>query len=312
MSEGQPEGTVAPAAARPLSSDQERAAALVARLGLPPGAIRDELALEALRHGSWLHEQRPPLLPLRSNERLEFLGDAVLGLLVSQRCCDRFPEFAEGDLTRARAALVKADSLAAVARAIGLGELLLLGRGEERGGGRDKQNLLADALEASIAAVYLSSGLEAAGAAVDHLFAPLFEQARNGAIGRDYKTELQELLQGVHGAAPGYQLLDAPGPQHARTFEVQVQFLGASLGKGSGRTKKEAEQAAARVALEGREATEALAREAAAARDTRPSPPGSATSGSPAPGESRPPQPEVASPASLSNSTAAPDAASQD
>ncbi len=272
MSEGPPEGSGAPAAARPLSSDQERAAALVARLGLPPGSIRDELALEALRHGSWLHEQRAPAVPLRSNERLEFLGDAVLGLLVSQRCCDRFPDFAEGNLTRARAALVKAESLAAVARAVGLGELLLLGRGEERGGGREKQNLLADALEASIAAVYLSSGLEAAGAAVNHLFAPLFEQARQGAIGRDYKTELQELLQGVHGAAPGYQLLDAPGPQHARTFEVQVQFLGVSLGKGSGRTKKEAEQAAARVALEQREATEALAREATAARDARAAP----------------------------------------
>jgi ribonuclease-3 len=237
---------------------------LIARLGLPAGSIKPELALEALRHGSWLHEQKPPGNALASNERLEFLGDSVLGLLVSQRCCDRFPSFAEGELTRTRAALVKADSLAAVARGIGLGELLLLGRGEERSGGREKQNLLADALEAAVAAVYLSSGIEVAGAAVDHLFGALFEQARAGSIGRDYKTELQEMLQSVYRIAPGYQVIDAPGPQHARTFEVQVQFLGTVLGRGSGRTKKDAEQAAAKSALEKTSETSALAQAAAA------------------------------------------------
>ena len=242
----------------PLSSDAERAISLTQRLGLPAGSIREELALEALRHGSWLHEQRFPTAGLRSNERLEFLGDSVLGLLVSQRCCDRFPLLAEGGLTRLRAALVKADSLAGVARGIGLGELLLLGRGEERGGGREKQNLLADALEASVAAVFLSSGLEVAGRVVDHLFAPLFAQAAAGAIGRDYKTELQERMQGEHRAAPLYQTVDSPGPQHARLFEVEVSFQGATLGRGQGRTKKDAEQAAARVALERAEASGVL------------------------------------------------------
>jgi ribonuclease-3 len=231
-------------------NDQERLALLAARLGLPEGTLQPALALEALRHGSWLHEHREQGDGLRSNERLEFLGDAVLGLLVSERCFARFPGYAEGDLTRLRAALVRADSLAGIARSIELGELLLLGRGEERSGGRDKQNLLADALEAVLAAVYLSCGLPAVGELVDRLLAPLFAQATQGALGRDYKTELQERLQSTHRAAPSYQLIDAPGPQHARIFEVEVRFNGQAIGQGTGRTKKEAEQAAARASLE--------------------------------------------------------------
>jgi ribonuclease-3 len=240
---------VTDAAAPPLSADAERALSLTSRLGLAPGSLREDLALEALRHSSWLHEQRHPVDGLHSNERLEFLGDSVLGLLISQRVCDRFPTYAEGALTRMRAALVNAEALAGVARSIGLGELLLLGRGEERGGGRDKQNLLADAVEASIAAVFLSSGLAAAGQAVDHLFTALFEAALAGALGRDHKTELQERVQSRYRAAPTYQTLAAPGPEHARTFEVEVGFRGTVLGRGQGRSKKDAEQAAARVAL---------------------------------------------------------------
>jgi len=229
-------------------TDQERVALLTARIGLPLGALRFEVALEALRHGSFVHEKRLTGEAMESNERLEFLGDAVLGLAVSMRCFERRPGAPEGDLTRFRASIVKAESLA---RDLSLGELLLLGRGEERTGGREKQSLLADALEAVVAAVYLSQGLQTALEVLDRLLAPLFDAASAGALGRDYKTELQERLQGTHRAAPVYQVLDAPGPQHARTFEVEVQFQGVALGRGSGRTKKEAEQAAAKAALDG-------------------------------------------------------------
>ncbi|MBS2022950.1 MAG: ribonuclease III [Deltaproteobacteria bacterium] len=219
------------------------------RLGLAAGALQPGPTLEALRHGSWLHENRPHDGGIRSNERLEFLGDAVLGVCVAQRIWDRFPGYAEGELTRLRAALVKAESLAQVARSIRLGELIMLGRGEERSGGRDKQNLLADAMEAVVAAVYLSAGLERASEVVDRLLKPLFEQAVAGSLGRDFKTELQERLQAEFRQAPQYRLLAAPGPQHARTFEVEVVFQEVVLGHGTGRTKKEAEQEAARGAL---------------------------------------------------------------
>jgi ribonuclease III len=231
-------------------ADHERVALLTERLGLPVGALPAPLALEALRHGSFLHERHVDGDGARSNERLEFLGDAVLGLVVSLRCAAMFPEFEEGELTRLRAALVNAESLAAVARRIGLGELLLLGRGEERSGGRDKQSLLADALEAVVAAVYLACGSVTATGVVEQLLAPFFAVAGTGTLGRDYKTELQERLQAAHRAAPTYRVIDAPGPQHARVFEVEVAFQDLPLGRGSGRTKKEAEQAAARVALE--------------------------------------------------------------
>ncbi len=234
-------------------NDVERVAMLEKRLGLTGGALKPGLALEALRHGSFAHERKLTAAgeTLRSNERLEFLGDAVLGMAIASRCHERFPDAAEGDLTRLRASIVRAESLAAVAQKICLGELLLLGRGELRSGGREKPSLLADALEAVLAAVYLSCGLATALEVIDRLLAPFFERAMSGALGRDFKTELQQILQASHRAAPHYQLLDAPGPEHARIFEVEVQFQGLPLGRGSGRTKKEAEQAAARVALEG-------------------------------------------------------------
>jgi ribonuclease-3 len=241
-------------------ADHERIALLTERLGLEQGSLPQALALEALRHGSYLHERHATGDGARSNERLEFLGDAVLGLVVSQRCVSLFPEFAEGELTRLRAALVKAESLAAAARRIGLGELLLLERGEERSGGREKQSLLADALEAVIAAVYLAGGLPQAAAVVELLLGPFFAAATAGTLGRDWKTELQERLQASHRAAPSYQVLDAPGPQHARIFEVEVSFQDAALGRGTGRTKKEAEQSAARAALEGRQLAALLPR----------------------------------------------------
>jgi ribonuclease III len=230
-------------------ADADRVALLEERLGLPRGSLRPEVALQALRHGSYVHERRLAGEITGSNERLEFLGDSVLGLAVAVRCYQRFPEAAEGDLTRIRASIVNSDSLAQVARDLDLGALLLLGRGEDRTGGREKQSLLADALEAVVAAVHLSCGLETAVSVLDRLFAPLFEAAVSGTLARDYKTELQERLQGLHRGAPSYNVLDAPGPQHARIFEVEVASSGVALGRGTGRTKKEAEQAAAREAL---------------------------------------------------------------
>jgi ribonuclease-3 len=206
-------------------NDQERVALLTERLGLPAGSLRADLALEALRHGSFVHE-RPARELLRSNERLEFLGDAVLGFAIAQRMYDRFPSASEGELTRLRASLVREESLAIVARRLDLGELLLLGRGEQRAGGRE---------------------------VIERVLLPLFEQAE--ALGRDPKTELQQLLQSRR-RSPQYQVLAVNGPDHARSYEVEVLLDGARLASGSGRSKKEAEQAAARAALAAPEALE--------------------------------------------------------
>src|SRR3954468_16646097 len=145
----------------PELNDGERVALLTERLGLPAGTLAPDLALEALRHGSYVHERSlaPGRELLRSNERLEFLGDAVLGFVVARRVYERFPDAPEGELTRLRAGLVREESLAVGARGLNLGDLLLLGRGEERSGGRANAARLADALEAVIAAVLLSCGL---------------------------------------------------------------------------------------------------------------------------------------------------------
>ena len=235
-------------------SDQQRVALLTVRLGLPEGALDPEFALEALRHGSYAHERSltagKPVL--RSNERLEFLGDAVLGFLIARRVYERFRGASEGELTRLRAALVREESLAIVARGLGLGDLLLLGRGEQRSGGRENAARLADALEAVVAAVLLSCGLERTQEVVERLLAPLFDQ---GALARDPKTELQQLFQSRR-RTPQYKVLSVAGPDHARFYEVEVRLDGSPLGRGSGRSKKEAEQAAARAALESPEALE--------------------------------------------------------
>ena len=195
-------------------NDQERVALLNERLGLPEGALRRDLALEALRHGSYVHERSlaPGREVLPSNERLEFLGDAVLGYLIARRVYERYPEAPEGELTRLRAALVREESLAIVARHLGLGDLLLLGRGEERSGGRENAARLADALEAVFAAVLLSCGLERTLEVVERVLEPLFDQ---GSLARDPKTELQQLFQS-HRRTPQYQVLAVAGPDHAR------------------------------------------------------------------------------------------------
>jgi ribonuclease-3 len=229
-------------------NDQERVALLTERIGLPAGTLREDLALEALRHGSFVHERSLAAgrEQLRSNERLEFLGDAVLGFVIAQRVYDRFPTAPEGELTRLRASLVREESLAIVARGLGLGELLLFGRGEHRSGGRENASRLADALEAVFAAVFLSCGLERAREVIERVLAPVFEQAE--ALGRDPKTELQQLFQS-RKRTPQYHVLAVSGPDHARSYEVELRLDGAPLASGTGKSKKEAEQAAARAAL---------------------------------------------------------------
>ena len=181
------------------------------------------------------------------NERLEFLGDAVLGLVVTTHLFRAFPELREGDLARIKAAVVSSATLSVVAREIGLGEALLLGRGEENSGGREKASLLADCLEAVIGAVYLSSGLDAAESFVlEHLGESMEEEATRSVLG-DPKNVLQELAAQLGLDAPAYRLSDH-GPEHAKVFTALVE-LGTIHGRGEGRSKKEAERHAAMAAL---------------------------------------------------------------
>ncbi|HLV61024.1 MAG TPA: ribonuclease III [Fredinandcohnia sp.] len=223
---------------------KDRVSALGRRLGI---RFRDPvLARQALTHKSWTNEHRDS--GLGDNERLEFLGDAVLDLAISERLMARFPEAPEGVLSKLRAAMVDEESLSAVARRIGLGELLYLGRGEEASGGRDKPSLLADAFEAVIAAVYLHGGLKAVFRVVDRLFAEAFSEAEAGTVDRDFKTRLQEEVQRRHLPLPVYRVVEERGPDHAKTFVVEVQ-VGEAVFRSEGRSKKWAEQLGAKAAL---------------------------------------------------------------
>ncbi|MHB8708329.1 MAG: ribonuclease III [Desulfuromonadales bacterium] len=206
-----------------------------------------ELLARALTHRSYANESRNP--SIGDNERLEFLGDAVLDLIVGYRLYAIHTEADEGELSRLRAELVSAPSLARLARELALGDCLLLGRGEDRSGGRDKENLQADSLEAVIGAVFLDAGYGAAEAVVCRMFEP-FLQASGAPVGQDYKTRLQELLQARQQQRPEYILAASSGPDHQRHYEVEVLVAGSALGRGAGTTKKRAEQEAARCALE--------------------------------------------------------------
>jgi ribonuclease-3 len=199
---------------------------------------------QALRHSSYAHENPESGV---SNERLEFLGDAVLGLTVSTLLLAHFPESSEGDLSRARAALVNARQLASLARQLSLGTYLLVGRTEERQAGRQKPSLLANALEAVMAAVYLDGGLAAVATLTEHWFSPFLITALPG---QDFKTTLQELTQARYKALPSYHLLAESGPGHAKHFQMEVRLNGRPLAQGEGGTKKQAAQRAARLALE--------------------------------------------------------------
>jgi ribonuclease-3 len=199
---------------------------------------------EALTHPSFANEQRS----LRDNQRLEFLGDAVLALCVSELLCERFSEANEGELTRMRAQLVNTDALAAWARSNDLAPVLKLGRGAEANGLRTSTSVLADAVEALVAAAYLDGGLETARQACREIMEPQLVQFAEGAQ-LDPKTKLQEQIQASKQAVPRYEMVDSWGPAHERWFKVRVSVAGRWVGEGCGRSKRAAEQEAARAAL---------------------------------------------------------------
>lgn len=185
------------------------------------------------------------------NESLEFLGDAVLGFVVADMLFREFPAFDEGQKSKVKASLVSTATLARQAERLALGEHLLLGRGEEKTGGRRKQALLADGYEALIAAIYLDGGIEQARAFITRAFAPLVEQVRrHGLVGQDYKSALQEYLQSHDQPLPEYQLAGTLGPDHRKMFQVEVVVEDRVVAQATGASKKEAEQEAARLALE--------------------------------------------------------------
>lgn len=194
----------------------------------------------ALRHRSWCAEHGN----VASNQRLEFLGDAALGIVITEALYRADPEAPEGVLARRRAELVNDRVLAEVARRIDLGRALSLGRGEEATGGREKPSILADSLEAVIGAVYLDAGIEATRSVVLGLLGPRVDEVTEGGGGADFKSRLQEALARDQDGAPVYQL-DERGPDHEKWFDATVTVRGRILGSGTGRTKKEAEQAAA-------------------------------------------------------------------
>jgi ribonuclease-3 len=217
---------------------------------------RKELLIQALTHRSLAYEQGSAgATPGEDNERLEFLGDAVVGMMAAESLYRRFPDLPEGALTRLRGALVSRGHLAEVGEALGLGKHLRLGRGEERSGGREKRALLANALEAVIGALYLDAGIEAARRLIEvRILSPnvelLREQLESGNGIGDFKSALQELLHARKLGDPEYRTKAETGPDHRKHFFVEVRAGGEALAEGSGATRKVAEQDAARRAME--------------------------------------------------------------
>lgn len=212
---------------------------------------------QALTHRSYAYEHGG----LPTNERLEFLGDSVLGLVVTETLYRSHPELPEGQLAKLRSAVVNMRALAEVARSLGLGEHLRLGKGEEATGGRDKASILADGLEALIGAVYVDRGVDAATAVVHRLFDPLLHRAPHLGAGLDWKTSLQELTASLDLGVPEYRISDS-GPDHAKSFVATVVLRDGRHGSGRGHSKKEAEQEAAAATWES-----LAARAAASAQD---------------------------------------------
>jgi ribonuclease-3 len=205
-----------------------------------------ELLERSLTHRSYANENRIPY----HNERMEFLGDAVLNLVVSEHLMKTCPESTEGDLSRFRAAVVSEPALASIARSLGLGRFILLGRGEEQTGGRNKDSLLANCLEALIAAIYGDVGKDAAEAFINRFFDETIRKTCTSGSTFDYKTRLQELCQERLKQLPDYRIVSESGPDHQKEFAVEVRIRGRVSGHGIGRSKKEAEQRAAKEALE--------------------------------------------------------------
>jgi len=207
----------------------------------------ESLLHEALNHSSYVNEQADSTL--RDNERLEFLGDAVLNLVVGHILMDRYPGLREGELSRIRANLVNESQLAKVARGIDLGSHLRLGKGELQTNGREKNSILADAYEALIAAVYLDKGFKAAYKIIEISLSSALVSVTDSAANYDFKSQLQERVQMNHGSIPEYRIVKEVGPDHDKTFHVEVKVL-KLLEQGTGKSKKMAEQSAAQKALE--------------------------------------------------------------
>lgn len=205
------------------------------------------LVNRAFTHGSYANEN-PDLAP-EDNERLEFLGDAVLQLCISDMLIELFPGYAEGPLSKMRASMVNEQSLAELARRFGIGVLMLLGRGEEKAGGRDKNSILGDAFESLIGAIYLDGGYEASRVFVKRVFETVAEQWNADPVYRDYKSLLQEATQSRFKEIPRYRILSTSGPDHDKTFEIEASVGGDIMTRGTGKNKKDAEQDAARKAL---------------------------------------------------------------
>jgi ribonuclease-3 len=214
---------------------------VLAELGIE---IDPKLMERALTHRSYAYEQGG----LPTNERLEFLGDSVLGLVVTEHLFTTHPQMSEGQLAKLRSAVVNSRALADVARRLDLGSLIKLGRGEITTGGRDKSSILADTTEAVIGAVFVQNGIEAARRFVHHLFDPVMAEVATLGAGLDWKTSLQELCS-MHGLAAPHYLVTESGPDHAKTFIAHVALNGTQYGPGDGHNKKEAEQKAAALAF---------------------------------------------------------------
>ncbi len=207
-----------------------------------------ELLNQGLRHKSFVHENLDE--DGKDNERMEFLGDAVLDLVIGHMIMDRYPDYPEGSLSRLRAAVVNETGLAKIARDLSLGDYLLLGKGEEMTRGREKSSILASSLEALLAAIYLDGGFRKAFKVITQLFVQAVEVAEKESFYQDFKTKLQELSQDVLKATPRYVLAKQFGPDHDKIFGVKVSIQGKVAGVGAGKSKKEAEQRAARRTLQ--------------------------------------------------------------
>ena len=215
-----------------------------------------ELLKRALTHRSFAFENSDPSVHktkemiFKHYERLEFLGDAVVNLIISHLLMEKFPDASEGDLSRVRARLVNVNQLARLAKKLGINQWLRLGKGEDASGGREKPSILADAYEALCAAVYLDGGYEQVFNMIKSHFKDILERIDLSIINQDYKTRLQELVQAKKKRAPKYRLVNSFGPDHDKTFQVQVIIDQKPIAQGVGKSKKQAEQDAARKALE--------------------------------------------------------------
>jgi ribonuclease III len=212
-------------------------------------SVKDPALLkQALVHRSYLHEN--PDFDLPSNERLEFLGDSLLSFVIAEKLYKDFPYLSEGGMTKLRAALVRTETLARLARSLGLGNYLYLGRGEETSGGRTKQSILAGVFEAVIGAILIDHGYNACRDFILRLFTDEIGKAADEKLIADYKSQLQEITQARHHTAPIYRTIKEDGPDHAKEFTIEVIVNGKIIATGRGNSKRHAETEAARTALE--------------------------------------------------------------